>query len=499
MNSYKGFSYPTVREFFAEEEKYTNPNNENQWSYVMGGINILIDKDKGNKEVDEIFKHFIDEVYEDSKKINGAVQDMVNTVNQRNKKVIDEAIQKKSKETAAKLNIDLEKVLNAQSENSNLSDEELNKIAKTFNGEEIEVNNTSSPVVGIDINNSEEQSDEIHMDDLEYDELQDDESFEDLVKRLDSKEIDFSSDKDFTIDEISDYVNDMHPNTLVISQVLNNDSPLSDDEIKSILKIANKRKNKETFNVYKELPDRIKEMIELYIKKAAGYNDHSTEMNTMRNKTAEALIDDFIANIQFDRLQTDFGKEVESIFTKNSSEVSELIVGYSKEKIESYYKALETMEDEEKKERLKEILDNIEDAYSLNSLKEFAKTCKVKKIELEKPNRVFDSFTYKYSNSTYDAFSIDMIRTALTERLKEDTNNTYTDNDVTAFFIAFCKQTMNYKSSKIVHHAYMYFVTYNIALININVSEKTKSVSDEFIENIKEVIANLRERNKGVL
>lgn len=43
----------------------------------------------------------------------------------------------------------------------------------------------------------------------------------------------------------------------------------------------------------------------------------------------------------------------------------------------------------------------------------------------------------------------------------------------------------------------MYFVTYNIALIDINTSDNTKPVSDKFIESIKEVIENLKARNGG--
>ena len=34
MNSYKGFTYPTVRDFYADEEKYTYEKDENKWAYV---------------------------------------------------------------------------------------------------------------------------------------------------------------------------------------------------------------------------------------------------------------------------------------------------------------------------------------------------------------------------------------------------------------------------------------------------------------------------------
>jgi hypothetical protein len=41
----------------------------------------------------------------------------------------------------------------------------------------------------------------------------------------------------------------------------------------------------------------------------------------------------------------------------------------------------------------------------------------------------------------------------------------------------------------------MYYVIYNIIIADSNTSENTKEVSEIFIENIKKVINNLKERN----
>ena len=41
----------------------------------------------------------------------------------------------------------------------------------------------------------------------------------------------------------------------------------------------------------------------------------------------------------------------------------------------------------------------------------------------------------------------------------------------------------------------MYYVIYNIVIMDSNTSENTKEVSDIFAENIREVIDNLKERN----
>ena len=55
---------------------------------------------------------------------------------------------------------------------------------------------------------------------------------------------------------------------------------------------------------------------------------------------------------------------------------------------------------------------------------------------------------------------------------------------------------MNKRSDIVIDHSYMYYVIYNIVLMDMNKGEQ-KHVSDKFIENIKEVIINLRERNNN--
>ena len=73
----------------------------------------------------------------------------------------------------------------------------------------------------------------------------------------------------------------------------------------------------------------------------------------------------------------------------------------------------------------------------------------------------------------------------------------FTDKQVIAFFIAFCKQTLNYSPEVTTEHAYMYYLIYNIVLMDMNKGER-KDISDKFLSNIKEVIYNLMERNSNI-
>ena len=71
------------------------------------------------------------------------------------------------------------------------------------------------------------------------------------------------------------------------------------------------------------------------------------------------------------------------------------------------------------------------------------------------------------------------------ENYEKEPANSY---HINAFFIAFCKQTINYKESDPIDHAYMYYVLYYSMLSD---TEDSK----EFLTNVAEVIDNIVERN----
>jgi hypothetical protein len=246
------------------------------------------------------------------------------------------------------------------------------------------------------------------------------------------------------------------------------------------------------------MPDKVKAMIDKYALDS-GISPLDKRYRELKHSVADMLMDDFIGNINMNRIQKDFNSEVESMFDKASKEIGAEIVGYSEQKIQKYREAAEKMEDPEKKQKLFDVLDRIDEAYNLSELKEFAKSCKIKKFDLEKPSKLFDAYTRKYAESTYNAYSIEMARPILYRNLNTGDDEQFSDRDINAFFIAFCKQTRNMRSDNVLDHSYMYYVMYNIVLADLNKSDETKHVSEKFLDNVKEVIKNLRDRNQGVM
>lgn len=318
----------------------------------------------------------------------------------------------------------------------------------------------------------------------------DDTTFEQLLEDIDSGKIQVDiDDSPITEEELKENIDALAPTE-------DTKFDLSDEAMQELLVIANRRMKKEEFSVYKEFPTEIQKMINeaIGIPFENGSPAISTnESRAIRNAMAEQLLDEFIMKISFERARMDLNKEIENVFKEGVKDIAEYSVGYTQERNAAYREYAEGLEDEEKKTKLLETLDTIDTAYSLDPLKEFAKTCKIKKYDIEEPKNYFRDFLNKYSNSSYNIYDIKLTLPILERHIVD--NEVYNNADVIAFLVCFCKYIKNFKVENILEHSFMYYVIYNIVLIDSNTSEKTKEVSDKFIENIKEVMNNLKERN----
>ena len=321
------------------------------------------------------------------------------------------------------------------------------------------------------------------------------ETFEEMCERLENTK--FPEElEEITEEELVSYIDKESKNKDSDRSMLTGICSLEDiseESITSLIKIVNRKIKGEEFNIYKAFPEDIRKIVDKYLT-SVGAVGNSNQVKQFRNMISESLISEFITNISLDKMQNDFNKEVEELFTKGSAQLAESIVGYTAERNKAYRDYAGTIDDEEKKVKINNILDQIDEGYNLNTLKEFAKKCKIKKFDLEKPGKIFENFHHKYVDSPYNIYSIEVVRPILYRNLNPGEKEEFTAKDIDAFFIAFCKQTMNMKPDVVTDHAYMYYVIYNITLMDMNKGE-SKEVSEKFAENIKEVIYNLRSRN----
>jgi hypothetical protein len=266
---------------------------------------------------------------------------------------------------------------------------------------------------------------------------------------------------------------------------------------------------KENFNVFKELPSEIQTIINKYCS-SGGVPINTPNGNQYRNMIAEQLVDEFISNIGYNRIQHDLSTDIDNLFKNMGSEIADKAVEAEEEREAKYREEAEKIEDPEKKEKVIAILDAIQEGYNLSELKEFAKKCKIKRYELERPDKIYADFVRKYKDSSQNVYGIDSAIAVLLRNLNKDNNGNpittsngevviyYDEKKVNAFFIAFAKQIMNYDPEhNILQHAYIYYVLYNAMFTDINIGEKRAS-SITYMNNVKEVINNLVERNKAL-
>lgn len=363
-------------------------------------------------------------------------------------------------------------------------------------------------LVAVDPITGEHRIQQVLSDDIEPEDEEDREFFERLDK-IERGEIKVDiDDSPANINEILDIIKSDNAIIKEISRGSKGFDNVSEDGIRKLLEVANRKIKKENFNVYKELPEEIQEMVNRYCN-TGGVPVNTSDGNHFRNMIAEQLVDEFVSNIGFNRIQRDLSTEINSIFKDMEKEIADNAIGYSEEREKQYREAAEKIEDPEKKEKVKAILDAIQEGYDLTELKEISKRCKIKRYELERPEKVYSDFVHKYKDSPQNVYGIDSAVSVLVRNLNKDENGNaitgeggeviikYDENKVNAFFIAFAKQTLNYNPNNITDHAYIYYVLYNAMFTDINTGEKRAS-SYKYMQNIKEVIDNLVERNKNL-
>ena len=255
---------------------------------------------------------------------------------------------------------------------------------------------------------------------------------------------------------------------------------LSKEAITGLLDVANKRIKKEKFNIYAELPEEVKNLIDNYVDNMSKeISDH--DKTTIKKHVAEGLVDDFITKVKVNKAKTDFATELDKLYSEANKDISKSGIELVEERNKEYRKIAEKMSDEAKKEKLLTILDQIDEARALTSLKEFASKNKIKHFQLEKPKKTYNDFLNKYKNSTNNIYNIELAWNVLNRKLDNP-------QDADIFLISFCNQVRLYDVKDMVKHAYMYYVLYYCATLD-------GDVTDTFINNIKEVVANARKRN----
>ncbi len=229
-----------------------------------------------------------------------------------------------------------------------------------------------------------------------------------------------------------------------------------------------------------------------------------------KNQVAKMLIDEYVEEykkssqktVDLDTLFSGFTKDAANIADDMATQIGDLMLSFDDERKDQINNAIVVAKNngnDAMVKNLEAIRDNIDKAFNLDEFKEFCKHCKIKTIEMKKPNRVYDSFIHKYE--TNDAI-INDIRTCPDVIIRHLTE--FTKDQAMMICLAYCKYCCNMNPDNMAEHTFMYYFIRNIIAIDrINprgrayhsISAKDKAFYDTFVANLRECMNNLLERN----
>lgn len=265
-------------------------------------------------------------------------------------------------------------------------------------------------------------------------------------------------------------------------EMTEDDFELSDGAILELIEVVN-RYRKEKKVRYKDLPKEVSNYLDKYLKDYGGIqpDNCSQQVNKLRNELAEMLIDQYETSISMDKFMEEFNDTMENAFNGINKEISSYVKNYDTEKKKYMEEICRNITDEKKKEKMGDLLDAIYDGYKLERMKGFH--VRIKKFDMEKPGRVFDIIKGKYTNNKYHMYNLYQVTQILDRHLVK---NGYNPVGL-KFVLMFCKFCQNYSVDRPEEHAFMYYVTYNIVLLDVYHDKEYNEFAPELLKTIAEI------------
>ena len=258
-----------------------------------------------------------------------------------------------------------------------------------------------------------------------------------------------------------------------------------DEEVIQMMNLMNDYRKDKSIDVFNRLPKKIQNMITRHIaKEGIPFN---TAIN-IRKAMAREIIDDLIMDLSIDNYQIEFNEELDKIFGDMKEEIRDMSIKNTKNQIDQLIKVEPELreKDPEKADRLLLIIDGMKNSFSYEKLYTAVKEKKIgriRKIDLEKPKKIYDKFNRLYETSVYNIYDMNLLHGILRKVLPEDIS----DEKIHRFLISFCKycENNNFNPDVLENHSFMYYTVLNIVLLSLG----TKSIEED--EYAKEITDNI--------
>ena len=309
---------------------------------------------------------------------------------------------------------------------------------------------------------------------------------EDLVKELDKK----IDDPEIVAKATKAYVG-------------NASDPFSTEDLNTISRLIRKRSAGEKVR-YEEAPIPLQiKIMDAIVKQGSNY----VALGELKNQLLESFLDNVQMQIysnEYQKNMQDLSSLVTSVIKKEGKEIDETSRANQDKVIrETLPKLIEKFKDEkpELADVYRGIIDGYEQAYSMERMFQsyYSGKPKIKKIDIEKLDRLCFEFDDKYKNSKWNIKDVSMLVPILDRNLRDDIDI----KDIKAFVAVFIKYTIQEKMTpkNIVDHAFMSFFINNIAALDIykktGYADKESEYYEQYLKNIYKFIDVIAERRKA--
>ena len=275
-----------------------------------------------------------------------------------------------------------------------------------------------------------------------------------------------------------------------------------------------RRMNGENFNPYDEFTEEMKREVDSVVAKTASLASQSRTNSNPQAIVSRMFLDQMIAEFKnsivgetmdLDTMLSGFDKELEKSANEMAGEVGRMMLSLDEQRkaeIDAAIKRCEEQGKDEAKAKLIKMKGVIDESFTLDKFAEACKDIKIKRGDLKKPDRVFDSFNFKYEKHKNNINNIKDCKFFLSRHLPN-----YTNTHKLMLCLAFCKYCINFDPNDIEQHTFMYYFIRNIIAIDrLNpkgnlyetMDEPSKKFYDQFTKSLANCMDNLIERNKEV-
>lgn len=258
------------------------------------------------------------------------------------------------------------------------------------------------------------------------------------------------------------------------------------EDIKNLIDLGKRYRNKEEFKIYDELPERVKAVIDLQIAQA-GYAKN--EARHMRKLFSELFMEEFTTEMidkYIDKEYIDMNKSIEATLGTVTN-LTDMYAGHIRYLMEvELKKKAEAAKTPEAREIYLRCSNAFSDSYNYTKMLNLLKTDGKARRKLYKDNFKFDrfcrDFDYKNKDTKYSIRNVAQMYDAMHNHLKD---LHLTDADIKAFVILFTKTATNMDMSRVENSTYAYYSIFNI--VNLGFDTKKGKFSLAVENNIKKV------------